>query len=411
MGLVLLRENRPMADKNDGGDKTEEPTPKKLQDARKKGSVWKSKEITSTVQLLLWLVLGALGTAYASAKIQHLMDATLLAMQQGFTVAARNIAWQATEVTLVLTALFLIPVIVVGILTELMQSGPVLAFDKVKPKLENMNPVEGVKRMFSMDNLVEVLKAVIKTVLLFWIGWAVLRGLLPQILLLARQPAEGLSLSAALQGGYWLGTLKITAWTLGVFGLLSVLDATWQRHSFRKKMRMSRRDIKQEVKESEGDPYIKAQRRQTHQEWSQRNAANAARNANALIVNPTHVAIAIDYDRETCPIPTVSAKGEDDVARAMREAAEEAGVPIVRNIALARELLAHTDEGDIVPQHLFEIIAEVILWAREVREEVERQRRGDDTPPKPPGRRAKVPGEDATRYPAGPPPTSPQGPT
>ena len=121
-----------------------------------------------------------------------------------------------------------------------------------------------------------------------------------------------------------------------------------------------------------------------------------------MVVNPTHVAIAIEYDREGRSVPVVSAKGEDEVARAMREAAEEAGVPIVRNVELARELLATTDTGAIVPGHLFDIVAEVILWAREVREELERQRRGEPAPEAARRRLARVPGEDATRYPGRP---------
>lgn len=388
-----------MADKNDGGDKTEQPTPKKLLDARKKGNVWKSREIPSTVTLLVWLALGAFAAGFAATRLQALLDASLLGLGQGFAQSARNLGWMALQTTLALSALCLLPPMVVGVLAEFLQTGPVLAFDKVKPKLENLNPVEGVKRMFTLDNLVEVLKAVAKTVLLFAIGWWVVQALLPQLLLLARQPAQPAAVVAGLNEAFWQVTLRTTAWTLGIFALLSVLDASWQRHSFIKKMRMSRRDIQQEVKESEGDPYIKAQRKQTHQEWSQRNAAQAARNANVLVVNPTHVAIAIDYDRQTCPVPVVSAKGEDEVARAMREAAEEAGVPIVRNVELARELLAGTAEGELVPQHLFEVVAEVILWAREVREEIERQRRGEATPAAAAARRSRVPGEDATRYP------------
>jgi flagellar biosynthesis protein FlhB len=265
-----------------------------------------------------------------------------------------------------------------------------------------MNPVEGVKRMFSMDNLIEVLKAVAKTALLFFIGWMVVKSALPQIVGLARSPEQPVQVIGAL---VWHLTVQAVAWTLAIFALVAMLDAVYQRYSFTKKMRMSIRDIKQEMKESEGDPHIKQQRRQAHQEWSQRNAAQAARTANVLVVNPTHVAIAIDYDKETSPVPTIAAKGEDHVARAMREAAEEAGVPIVRNVPLARDLLARAEVGEIVPSDLFEIIAEVILWAREVRDEVDAKRReadGQGTVPPPKPRRVLPPGEDLTHYPGEP---------
>jgi type III secretion protein U len=190
---------------------------------------------------------------------------------------------------------------------------------------------------------------------------------------------------------------------VALFALVAILDAAYQRWSFTKKMRMSMRDIKQEMKESEGDPYIKQHRRQAHQEWSQRNAQQAARNANVLVVNPTHVAIAIDYDSETSPVPTIAAKGEDHVARAMRKAAEEAGVPIVRNVPLARDLLARGEEGEIIPADLFDIIAEVILWAREVREQVQAQRDADAAARVSPSpRRIAAPGEDLTHYPEPP---------
>jgi type III secretion protein U len=390
-----------MSDKNDGGDKTEKPTPKRLEDARKKGDVPKSKEVTSTVVLVVWLGVGALAISYAPSRIAHLFESLFATIGRGWSLtgyagAVRAISGEATELALLLVAMLLVPAAAVGLLTDFLQAGPVLTFEKLKPKLDAMNPVEGVKRMFSMDNLIEVVKALAKTALLFLIGWLVVRSALPQIVGLARAPTTSPQLIGAM---VWDLTVQALAWTVAIFALVSLLDAAYQRYSFTKKMRMSLRDIRQEMKESEGDPLIKGQRRQAHQEWSQSNASQAARGANVLVVNPTHVAIAIDYDRETTPVPTIAFKGEDHVARAMREAAEEAGVPIVRNVPLARDLLARGEIGEIVPADLFEIIAEVILWAREVREHVDAQRNPDhDAPPLPP-RRIAAPGEDLTRYP------------
>jgi type III secretion protein U len=355
-----------MSGNKDSGDKTEKPTPKRLEDARKKGDVAKSKEITSTVELMIWLALGGLLSTYAAERISALMTSALAAVSShaDSAVLFRNVSYMAIETLALLTAVLLIPVVAVGLLTEFLQIGPVVTAEKFKPKMENMNPVEGVKRMFTMDNVIEVLKAVGKTALLCLIGWLVIKAALPELILLVGAPAQ-------IGNAIWTVSKQTLVWTLVIFALVSVLDMSWQKFSFTKKMRMSMRDIKQEMKESEGDPYIKAQRKQTHQEWSQRNAAAAAGGANVLVVNPTHVAIAIDYDKQTCPVPTISAKGEDLVARAMREAAEDAGVPIVRNITLARDLLARGEIGEIIPRDLFDIIAEVILWAREVREEMD----------------------------------------
>lgn len=387
-----------MSSKNDGGDKTEKPTPKRLKDARKKGDVAKSRDLTSAAGLVLWLALAAMITGFAITRVTALYDLLFATIGTGwvaigFASAARNIGWQAGELVMMLVAITLGPAAVIGLLTEFLQAGPILTFEKVKPNLAGMNPVEGMKRMFSMDNLIEVLKAVVKTALLLTVGWMIVKGSLPDIM--------GLSRSASLPPGT-VGqlishlTIRTLAWSVALFALVALLDWVYQRHSFEKKNRMSMRDIKQEYKESEGDPHIKQHRKEAHQEWSQRNAANATRNANVLLVNPTRVAIAIDYDKETTPVPVISAKGEDEVAGAMRAAATEAGVPIVRNIALARELLARGEIGEIIPEDLFDIIAEVILWAREVRAQLDADRRGEAS-----GEavlRRAAPGEDLTQY-------------
>lgn len=396
-----------MADKNDGGDKTEKPTAKRLLDARKKGDVAKSRDVTGTVGLAVWLVLGGLVSGLATERVGALFQQVFERLPRGsdpaaFGLLAALLGGQALELLLWLTALLVLPVAAIGLLTEFLQAGPVLAFEKLTPNLGHLNPAEGVKRMFSMDNLVELAKAVAKTVVLFAIGWSVARGVLPQVMALAGSHVPPAQAMAALT---WQLSLKLLAWCVALFALLALLDAAYQRWSFTRKMRMSLRDIRQEMKESEGDPYIRQQRRQAHAEWSQRNAAAAAGAANALVVNPTHVAIAIEYDRERCPVPRVSAKGEDHVARAMREAAEAAGVPIVRNVPLARDMLARAEAGQIVPPDLFDVIAEVVLWAQEVRAQLAFEEaqahaaeRGEAAPQERPTRRAAAPGEDLTRY-------------
>lgn len=396
-----------MADKNDGGDKTEKPTAKRLKDARKKGDVPKSRDVTSAAGLLAWLALGALVLTAAVERLTALFGRLFTVVgagwaTDGFAPAAAALGWLALEATLWLSAALLVPAAAISLFVEYLQAGPVLAFEKLSPKLEHLNPAEGIKRMFSLDNLVELLKSVAKAALLLLVGALVARAMLPQIVGLARDE----SVPAAAMGALtWAITVKTLAWTVAVFAGVAALDAIWQRHTFTRKMRMSMRDIRQEIKESEGDPYIKQHRRQAHAEWSQRNAAAAARGANALVVNPTHVAIAIDYDRERCPVPTVAAKGEDHVARAMREAAEEAGVPIVRNVPLARDMLARALPGEVVPPDLFDVIAEVVLWAREVREQLAWEEaqahaasRGEAPPGPRPRRRTTAPGQDLTRY-------------
>lgn len=393
-----------MAD--DSGDKTEQPTHKRLQDARKKGDIAKGKELTSTTGLLAWLVMGALCLRLGVERMAALSDSLLTRIgtgwrEEGFGHVAALLGWQSVELVVLLVALLFVPVAALGTLVEYLQAGSVLAFEKVAPKMEHLNPAAGLKRMFSLDNLVELLKGILKTALLLGIGWAVAHTLLPDAMRLASggdRPAQHLGALV------WEATVKVLAWTVGVFLGVAFLDTLWTRHRFTKKLRMSMRDIKQEMKESDGDPLLKQQRKQAHAEWSQRNQASAARGANALVVNPTHVAIAIDFEPGRCPVPTISAKGEDHVARAMREAAEDAGVPIVRNVPLARELLARCEEGEVVPPDLFDVLAEVIVWADSVREQLKWEsaradpHRRPDVPSEPP-RTRPAPGEDLTRHP------------
>jgi type III secretion protein U len=390
----------PVAQDNDSGDKTEQPTPKKLQDARKKGDVAKSRDLTSMVTMLVAALLVLLSTGWAAAELAGLMRAALGMAFEPLATAGPRLAEQSIWVVLALSCAVLVPMAALGVVTEFLQAGPVFALEKLKPKLENMNPVEGVKRMFKLDALIELAKTAVKTLLLIAIAALAVWSIAPDLMRLptATHPQ-------VLGDALWAAAKPILLWSTAVMVLLAFIDAAYQRWSFTKKMRMSLRDIRQEIKESEGDPLVKQQRRQAHEEWSQRNAVSAASQSNALVVNPSHVAIAIDYDRENCPVPTIAAKGEDHVARAMREAAQDAGVPVVRNVPLARDLLARAEVGELVPADLFDVIAEVVLWAREVRDELAEADKSpglNDTPLPP--RRRRPPGEDLTRYPDRPEP-------
>ena len=391
-----------MSGSNDSGDKTEKPTPKKLQDARKKGDIAKSKDITSTAGMLVILMLAAVALPILGEQMAALVRASFEVMHEPFALAAPRLGRQAGMTLLLVVGLVVVPVALVGALVEFIQAGPVMSTEKLKPKMENMNPAKGLKRMFSMDNLVELVKSILKTAVVGTIGWLVMRKVLPELPLLVSGRPE--NVGAAL----WQTTWLLLAWAGGSFVLVSAMDLAWQRFSYMKKMRMSMRDIRQEMKDAEGDPHLKGQRRQLQQEWAQQGASNAAAEAHVLVVNPTHVAIAIAYDRETCPVPTVTAKGQDDDALAMRQAAQEAGVPVLRNIELARSLLADAETGDIVPAELFDIIATVILWAQDVRHELAKARgeaaaHAADAAQAKPRQRREPPGEDLTRYDSAPP--------
>jgi type III secretion protein U len=366
-----------MSQKGDSGDKTEKPTPKRLKDARKKGNVPKSRDLTSTIGLIGWIVVAALACTLLADRFMGLADAAVAAAGAPSPELMARLGGQAATTVALLIAMIFVPVALIGLLAEFLQAGPVLSFEKIKPTADKLNPVEGFKKMFSLDNLVEVIKALVKTALLIAIAGTVAWLMMGRILGLPQGGPGAMGATLAVMGAI------ILAATIVVFLLVSFVDVSYQRFSYLKKLKMSRRDIKEEHKQMEGDPLVKQERRQLHQEWGQRNAMQGAQDAMALIVNPTHVAVALDYDPDTEPVPSMLAKGVDDTALAMREAAERAGVPVLRNVPLARELYDRVELYDFIPADMFDAVAEVILWAQEIRQ-------GGDAPP---------PGDAASREP------------
>lgn len=381
-----------MAD-DDSGDKTEEATPKKLRDARERGEVPKSRDVGLAASLLagmvsLWFLLEE-----APVRLAALSEASYAAMDEEFTDALAAVGVQAFDSMLVLSAIVLLPVPTFAIVVQFIQTGPVMTAEKFTPRLSHMNPVEGVKRMFGADNWVDLGKSLVYSVILLFIAWQVTQARLPDILQTSLE--EPLTLVVVLFDCLGL----IFVFGIAALALVTAADLAWQRHAFAKRMKMSQRDIRDEIRNTEGDPDVKRERRQLAEEWARAPATDAAGDASVLVVNPVHVAVAIRYDEIEAPVPVVTARGEHELARAMRAVAAEAEVPILRNARLARALLRHTDDGDMVPREFFDIVAEVTLWALRTRELLARSRRGE--PLDPSWRDIPAPGEDLTRYPAG----------
>jgi type III secretion protein U len=166
---------------------------------------------------------------------------------------------------------------------------------------------------------------------------------------------------------HWHVLMWLGIWTICVFALLSVLDSLYQRYAFTRKLMMSRRDIRRELRDTEGDALVKGRRRQLHQEWAQQNMLEAVRKASAVVVNPEHIAVAILYEPGTTELPVVCAKGEDYEAQLIREAAEQAGVPIMRNVELARGLHEKIGLDEYISAEFFKAVAELLRWAETIR--------------------------------------------
>jgi type III secretion protein U len=364
-----------MAEKNDGGDKTELPTQKKLRDARNKGDVAKSKDVGASFITLLWFLMIAFAAGQVCVQIAEFSQLVLdNATSSEFAVALPMLGQAAMLVTLKIFALTLIPIAVFATFAEFIQIGPIMTGEKMKLSFDKLNPVDGLKRMFGMDGLVEMVKTLAKSLLVIFIGYMVIKtamGEAGEIMRLASwSPMGGVGPAAAT---YTLDllhrlTLRMFGLTVIVFIFVAIIDRVYTQHSFIKKMKMSMRDIKQEYKQDEGDPQIKGMRRQMHEEWANQSAVGSTRGSAALLVNPTHLAIAIDYDPENCPVPVIAAKGEGPLAAAMRAEAEKYDVPIIRNIGAARRLWSRGEIGEIIPEDMFDAIAEVILWAKKAKQ-------------------------------------------
>jgi type III secretion protein U len=349
----------------DKSSKTEKPTPKKIRDARNKGDVPKSKDLASTAGTLVWVLIMVGASNFWVGQLGELVNRTFTAMQRPFEEVMYAVMVDAVRVLLLLG---LVPLVIsssMGTFIEFLQVRGVIAFEKVKPDLNHLNPAKGFKKVFSMDNVVELIKSVIKTTILIAIFLAVMHGYMDSVIKLPY------ATPGAVGSLWWKISLQFSIWVLVLFFFVAAFDMVFQQNSFMKKLRMSRRDIKQEMKDDEGDPYVRQRRKQLHQEWSDQNMLSSVRRSNVVVTNPTHYAVALRYEKGDTDVPMVIAKGEDHMARLIKETALQEGIPIMENVMLARSLHAQVEIDDFIPTELFEAVAEVLIWAQSIRAEEE----------------------------------------
>jgi type III secretion protein U len=338
------------------GEKTEPPSPKKIRDARAKGQVARSQEVVTTFSLgavvaYIWatwnLTLGSL--ARMIDEITKLTDGDF-----------RVNAYKAIALTFREGSSILLPVLGVAILAAVaanyIQVGTVFAMESITPKLEKISPASGFKRIFSMKQLVEILKSSLKIVFLSILLYFVIRDVIgPFIVSL---PC-GLPCISNVAG--W-GIQQILMYSALAFLIVAGFDFMYQRHSYTKSLMMSKEEVKREYKESEGDPHIKGHRKQLAHELIMSDSGGQARKGSAVVVNPTHLAVVLSYDPEKAPLPVVTAKGRANQANLIRTEAERAGVPIFRNVPLAQALFATVAVDEFVPEEMFDAIAEILAW-------------------------------------------------
>lgn len=349
--------------KSDGsGEKRQKATPRRLRDARKQGQVSSSRDLSRTVTSLVWLLLLVLLPAPFYSHLAELSQSALQLAQRNDPTDLLAFTRQAGKVVLILSAFPIALVAVIGVLVTRLQTGPVFAFDRIKAKLSNISPAAGVKRVFSAANLFETVKGLLKTALIFgFVAWIV-TTYAEDIRNLVTQPATVVG-----EFDHWLHILLLAASSAALL-LVSIGDWLFQKFDFLRNLRMSTEEIRRERQTHEGDPQLRSQRRRLQRQWAAGSARQAARSATALVVNPTHIAVALYYEPDSTSVPVVTGAGEGQLAALMRMEAETAGVPVLRSIALARSLYFVCEDDEEVPERLFDAVAEVLAWAISVRE-------------------------------------------
>ena len=351
-----------MSETAGGGEKREKATPRRLRDARKEGQVASSRDLSRTATSLVWLFLLVALPGYYFAHLAELATAALRLIDSPSNEDLVPFLWSAGNVVLTLVLPPVALVAAVGAAATRMQTGPVFSFARIQPKLSNLSPAAGVKRVFSAANLFETLKGLVKTGLIAGTVALVIHVGADDFLQLTTQ-----SPIVVGQVDHWLHVL-VLAVSSGLLLAVSVGDWLFQRFNFLRSLRMSTQEIRREHQTHEGDPQLRSQRRRLQRQWATGNARQAARNATALVVNPTHIAVAIFYEQESTEIPLVTATGEGQLAALMRSEAETAGVPVLRSIALARKLHFLCEADEEIPERMFDAVAEVLAWAATVRE-------------------------------------------
>lgn len=344
------------------GEKTEEPTPKRLADARKRGEVAKSRDLVAFATLAAAYVAGTMMGASGIERARAIVFAALRSVRSLDSVVPGDVLRGAVVDVAALSMPFLGAMMITGATVAYLDAGPVFAFERLAPKLDRLDPAKGASQLFSRDRFVELTKSIVVMAALFALLAATLVDAAGS---LARLPSASHA-SGLVVLGVWLKRLVGRALVLAAG--LAVADVVLSRRQHLRGLRMSKDEVKREHKESDGDPHQKGERARMHREILEHSVLESVRRADVLVVNPTHLAIALAFDVDSDQeAPAVLAKGEDSLALRMIEVARESGVPVMRDIPLARSLY-ELDLGDEIPELLFEAVAAVLKAAWEERE-------------------------------------------
>jgi flagellar biosynthesis protein FlhB len=340
-------------------DKTEEPTSYRLEEARKRGEVSKSADVTGTAVMVAFAVTFAMTAAWVMRSLAQATQQTLSFSGNKPVLGNGLVMWLKGTYFPVMQSLtpLALALIVVAVVINVMQTGPIFSTHPITPDFKRLNPMQTIKRLFSMRTVWEVGKMFLKIIMLSimcYVLYGHTRELVESIAASPPQHIPALALKAFI---------KVSLYVLLIIGFMAVLDFFMTRREYMKKMRMSRRDLRDEYKRRDGDPEVKSkQKRLIRDLLKKARAVNKAAEADVIITNPTHFAVAIQYRPATMRAPIILAKGAGFLSARIREVAGKHGVPVIRSPLLARALYRECDIDSPVPEKLYTKLAPIYRW-------------------------------------------------
>ena len=342
-----------------GSEKTEKATPKKRKDERKKGNTFQSKDVVSVVllfmaffmlNLMLPLIYQQLKNIYRSQmdKIMTMDTLTVTAVGQLFREAAQVFFISVLPVAIVI---MFIAIIMSGV-----QTGFLITGDALKPKFNRISPISGIKRMVSLRSVVELLKSMAKVALIIGVIYTTILSVIPMTpdMLATRLESNVIFLNKEV--------LSVVQTICLIFSAVAILDYAYQRYDYEKKLKMTKQEVKDEYKQTEGNPEIKGKIKQKQREMSMSRMMQMVPQADVIVRNPTHYAIALKYDMDHDVAPLVLAKGKDHIAMRIVKIGEENKILVKENKALARGLYESVEINDYIPAELYKAVAELMAW-------------------------------------------------
>ncbi|MAE50443.1 MAG: flagellar biosynthesis protein FlhB [Micavibrio sp.] len=355
-------------EEQDEAQKTEDPTPKKLEEARKQGNIPLSREVNNWLMLLAGTVVVAMFSPYILRELTNVLKVYI---EKSYAIPGTPGGMKIAlgDGTLEVMAILAFPMLIfvlAAFFGPFSQVGPLFAPKSIKPSLSKISPLKGFKRLFSMRSLMEFAKGIAKMALVSVVGVVILYPFYQGIEHIIDIPVVHILDEMRVL------VLRLMIGVLIIMGIVALIDVVYQRNEHTKKMRMTKQEVKDEYKQTEGDPMIKGKLRQLRSEKARQRMMQAVPQADVVITNPTHYSIALKYDPDTMEAPLCLAKGVDEVALRIREVAKEHEIVLYENVPLARALYDTVEIDETIPQEHFKAVAEAISYVFKLRKGMKR---------------------------------------